>query len=293
MDVCIVQPLHRGCRGENCRMAHRGGSFIVEATIRATPGDAMTDSDFTKRVAWPGICTRLPPNPRTPRPCPRHGRRRCRADVVGAHAGARAGRGEARHAAAAPPHTFRVWGRLPRSSVVTPSAPAPRWWQRGSRRRMTWRPRGYLARSGARAGCLAGPARSPRLRADRCTTHHGCGRLDPRVTCPQVPVRLCGDGQPQPALRPAHRHVPRPGGGGGLATWSDGHGRRRRLRRHERSWAAWPQHAPRERGDGSAAGTETAFAVLGPHAAAALCAQPAPGGGMELVLTHEEIGCML
>ena len=36
-----------------------------------------------------------------------------------------------------------------------------------------------------------------------------------------------------------------------------------------------------------AAGAETALAVIGPYAAVALCAQPAPGGGMELVLTHE------
>jgi EAL domain-containing protein (putative c-di-GMP-specific phosphodiesterase class I) len=34
-------------------------------------------------------------------------------------------------------------------------------------------------------------------------------------------------------------------------------------------------------------GTETALAVIGPYAAVALCARPAPGGGMEVVLTHE------
>jgi len=34
-------------------------------------------------------------------------------------------------------------------------------------------------------------------------------------------------------------------------------------------------------------GTETALAVIGPYAAVALCARPAPAGGMEAVLTHE------
>jgi EAL domain-containing protein (putative c-di-GMP-specific phosphodiesterase class I) len=36
-----------------------------------------------------------------------------------------------------------------------------------------------------------------------------------------------------------------------------------------------------------AAGVETALAVVGPYAAVALCARPAPVGGMELVLTHD------
>jgi EAL domain-containing protein (putative c-di-GMP-specific phosphodiesterase class I) len=36
-----------------------------------------------------------------------------------------------------------------------------------------------------------------------------------------------------------------------------------------------------------ASGTETALAVVGPYAAVALCARPAPAGGMEAVLTHD------